>query len=262
MEFGNRLKTARLRKGMTQKELGARIGVTEVTVGNWERGVKLPGLQVLISLGRELDVSIDALAGFEPGRHGGTGLLTDPSEKSLLEKYRTLDRYGKQAVESVCDIEYARLRAYKNKKPYARRERGERARYIPLYASPSAAGFSVPLDGDEFEMILVDRAVPEEADFAVWIQGDSMAPYISDGEMVFIDRDAEIRNGDVGIFSVDGAMVCKQYYRDGDGNVHLLSANPARRDANIFLSADSGSTFAASGKVIMESIPLPGYFMA
>ena len=267
MDFGNRLKTIRVSKGMTQKELGSKVGVTEVTVGNWERGVKLPGLQVLIALGKALDVSIDTMTGFEPPHIAGTGgHLADFTEASLLEKFRKLDKYGRQAVVSLCDIEYARTRAYKNNGAKSSGgaavilERRGRERYIPAYTSPSAAGFSVPLEGDEFEMILADKSVPEEADFAVWIQGDSMCPYIENGEMVFIDRDAEIRNGDVGIFSVDGAMYCKQYYKDRDGNVYLLSANPDRQDANIFLSADSGSTFAASGKVIMESIPLPGYF--
>ena len=109
-------------------------------------------------------------------------------------------------------------------------------------------------------MILVDNSVPSDADFAVRIQGDSMEPYISDGSMVFVNKDAEITNGDVGIFCVDGAMYCKQFFKDTDGNVYLLSANPNRTNANVFLSADCGSEFRSSGKVIMESIPLPDYF--
>ena len=109
-------------------------------------------------------------------------------------------------------------------------------------------------------MILADETVPENADFAVWIQGDSMEPYIKDGEMVFIDRDATLKNGDVGIFSVDGAMYCKQLYKDDHGNVYLLSANPDRQDANVFLSCDSGQSLQACGKVVMDKIPLPDYF--
>ncbi len=51
------------------------------------------------------------------------------------------------------------------------------------------------------------------ADFAVRIQGDSMEPYIHDESVVYVNRDP-LADGDVGIFCVDGAMLCKQYHRD------------------------------------------------
>mgnify|MGYP000706428936 CR=1 FL=1 len=75
-------------------------------------------------------------------------------------------------------------------------------------------------------MILVDSSVPEEADYAVYIQGNSMYPYIHDGDMVYVKKDAELSVGDVGIFCVDGAMYCKQYYLDDNNNLVLVSANP------------------------------------
>lgn len=133
-------------------------------------------------------------------------------------------------------------------------------RYIPRYTTPSAAGSSVPLDGVDFEMILVDSSVPEEADYAVDIQGNSMYPYIHDGDMVYVEKDAELTIGDVGIFCVDGAMYCKQYYLDDNNNLVLVSANPELRHTNIFVSADSGRSVKACGKVLLkEKIDLPDY---
>ena len=41
-----------------------------------------------------------------------------------------------------------------------------------------------------------------------------------------------LRNGDVGIFCVDGDMLCKQYYRDRLGMVYLFSLNRRRSDAD------------------------------
>ena len=263
MEFSKRLKSLRLNKGYTQKELGAKIGVSEVTVGNWERGVKYPNLMALISLSAALQISLDSLAGID-FNNKEPQIILNQSEKSIVEKYRVLDKFGKQAVDMICNIEFARVSA---KQPEHDPDKivefssiKHSRRYIPAYTSPSAAGIAVPLEGDEFEMILVDNSVPSDADFAVRIQGDSMEPYISDGSMVFVNKDAEITNGDVGIFCVDGAMYCKQFFKDTDGNVYLLSANPNRTNANVFLSADCGSEFRSSGKVIMESIPLPDYF--
>ena len=265
MEFGKRLKSYRLNKGYTQKELSALIGVSEVTIGNWEREVKTPNLGALFALASTLQVSLDTLTGF-PMPETTRQFTLEHTERSLIEKYRELDRYGKQAVDMICNVEFARISAKLNEtiQPSGKiidfsTARG-RERYIPAYTSPSAAGFAVPLEGDEFEMILADESVPSDADFAVRIQGDSMAPYIEDGAMVFVNKDAEITNGDVGIFSVDGAMYCKQFFKDNEGNVHLLSANPDRISANVYLSVDCGSELRASGKVIIGSIPLPDYF--
>ncbi len=42
MDFSENLKTIRLGRGMTQKSLGQSIGVTPVTIGNWERGARQP----------------------------------------------------------------------------------------------------------------------------------------------------------------------------------------------------------------------------
>ena len=57
------------------------------------------------------------------------------------------------------------------------------------------------------------------------IQGDSMEPYIHDGGVVYVNHDP-LQNGDVGIFCVDGDMVCKQYYRDPLGNGVSVQPEP------------------------------------
>ena len=41
MEFGERLKQAREKKGMTQQTLADRLFVTRQTVSRWENGVSL-----------------------------------------------------------------------------------------------------------------------------------------------------------------------------------------------------------------------------
>ena len=49
-------------------------------------------------------------------------------------------------------------------------------RVIPLYRSPAAAGYAAPVFGEDFDYLTVDDTVPQAAEFAVRIQGDSMAP--------------------------------------------------------------------------------------
>ena len=106
-------------------------------------------------------------------------------------------------------------------------------------------------------MIRVDDNTPDNADYAVCISGDSMEPYIHDGDTVFVRETEELENGDVGIFSVNGEMYCKQYYIDDERNLHLLSANPLRSAASIHVSNDSGYEVRCCGKVLLDfDIPL------
>ena len=98
--------------------------------------------------------------------------------------------------------------------------------------------------------------MPAGAEFAVRIQGDSMTPLIPDGSVVYVNRDP-IRSGDVGIFCVDGGMLCKQYYRDPMGTVYLFSLNRRRADADVVLTASSGQTLVSFGRVMLHRQPLP-----
>lgn len=223
-----------------------------------------PNMDALIALGRFLNTSIDTLLDIQPkGSEQNYTFILSPAEKRFLQNYRELDSHGKKIVNTVCSLEKERIDLAakpKNRSKVIQLANTERERYIPRYTTPSAAGTSVPLDGADFEMILVDNSVPDEADYAVNIQGNSMFPYIHDGDMVYVKKDAEMAIGDVGIFCVDGAMYCKQYYVDENGNLELVSANPELRNTNVFVSSDSGSSVKCYGKVLMGfKLELPDY---
>lgn len=266
MEFDQRLRNLRLAQNKTQQDLASCIGVSVVAVRNWEHGIKKPSLDMLIALGSALGTSIDDLLGlthdFRPA-----GVILSPAETALLESYQALDQYGRKAVDAICAIEKERMYALR-KAPHPKViDIGEAAnaseRYVPHYTTPSAAGINVPLDGVDFEMMLVDNTVPEDADYAVDIQGDSMAPYIHDGDMVFVKKGSNLAIGDIGIFCVDGAMYCKQYYVNSNGDLILASANPALRHTNISISADSDRSVTACGKVLLgRKVELPSYLFS
>lgn len=244
MDFGQRLKNLRLERGYTQQDLSSAVGVSTVAVRSWEHNAKKPSMDALIALGRFLNTSIDTLLDIHPkGSEQNYTFTLSPAEKRFLQDYRELDSHGKKIVNTVCSLEKERIDLAakpKNRSKVIQLANTDRERYIPRYTTPSAAGASVPLDGADFEMILVDNSVPDEADYAVNIQGNSMFPYIHDGDMVYVKKDAEMAIGDVGIFCVDGAMYCKQYYVDENGNLELISANPELRNTNVFVSSDSG----------------------
>lgn len=263
MDFGQRLKSLRLEKGYTQKQLSSAVGVSVVALRSWEKNTKKPAMDTLLSLGRTLSVSMDTLLDFQLGNVPKPKLVLSPAEKILLKNYQILDAHGKKAVDTLCAIEAERVSIQQRplpKKVINIEEARAAARYIPRFTSPSAAGVAAPIDAADFGMMLADESVPEAADFAVDIQGNSMEPYIHDGDTVYVRRDAELCIGDVGIFCVDGAMYCKQYYLDEDRNLILVSANPDLRDTNVFVGADSGHSVQACGKVLLGvRLELPDY---
>jgi len=59
--IGDRIKAARLLKGMSQENLGEELGVSFQAVSSWETGKFIPDSDHLPALSRSLDLSLDAL---------------------------------------------------------------------------------------------------------------------------------------------------------------------------------------------------------
>lgn len=65
MFIGERLKEARIKKGITQEELGNLVGVTKVSVCGYELGTRTPSVDNFIQLTDVLDVDPNYLLGRE-----------------------------------------------------------------------------------------------------------------------------------------------------------------------------------------------------
>lgn len=62
MAFAENVKRLRESKGMTQAELANMIGVTQVMIAQYERGIKTPSFIVGIDLAKTLGVTCEELA--------------------------------------------------------------------------------------------------------------------------------------------------------------------------------------------------------
>ncbi|MBR3429766.1 MAG: AAA family ATPase [Clostridia bacterium] len=61
IEFGNRLYQLRKRSGLSQTQLGEKVGVSNKAVSKWENGQAKPGLDIVHKLADVLSVSVDEL---------------------------------------------------------------------------------------------------------------------------------------------------------------------------------------------------------
>lgn len=60
-KFGTFLQTRRKELGLTQSQLGEKLGVTDKAISRWERGVGFPDISLLEPLAQALDVSVTEL---------------------------------------------------------------------------------------------------------------------------------------------------------------------------------------------------------
>lgn len=133
-------------------------------------------------------------------------------------------------------------------------------RYIRYYRTPAAAGYASPIEGEDYEIIELPANAPARADYCTRVSGDSMAPYIKNGERIYVKRDEPLTDFDVGVFFWAGDVYCKQICVDYFGSVYLLSANPKRQDANITIPKDEVVNLVFFGKVLLpKKLPQPEY---
>ena len=236
MSFGEQLKCRRKELGLSRSELAKQLGVSQSAVGNYETGVSAPKEEILLRIFDALHVEPNYLY---RGSFESAGGDASPEERTLVEKYRALSPAGRQTIHTLLDA--------------LCRMQGEPARTIPLYRSPAAAGAAAPVP--DYELLTVTGDVPPAAELAVRMEGDSMAPYIPSGSVIYIHH-APLANGDVGLFCIGGAMLVRQYTRGEGGAVRLL---PLNRTAGEVLTFPTGGVSGPTcfGRALLRTLPLP-----
>lgn len=79
---GKFIMTLRKEKGLTQEQLGTKLGVSGKSVSKWERGVNAPDIAILEKLSGELNVSINELL---------KGEISDKRVENLIQSKTTLN---------------------------------------------------------------------------------------------------------------------------------------------------------------------------
>ena len=249
MTIGEKIKLHRKAKKLTQTELGEYLGVQKNAVSKWETGrvEDIPTGKI-----RQMAEIFDVPAAYLMQDE----LETPAPDSEQARLARILDLLNDEGRRQLLTFaQYLSTNA-----SLCRHAPEGEIRYIRHYLFPAAAGYASPIEGEEYVLEPVTEATPTAADFAVTISGDSMEPYIRDGDTVYVQRDATLQEFDVGVFFVDGDVLCKQYCLDAARNLLLLSANPRREDANRVISADSGSRVVCYGKVLLDRrLPKPSY---
>ena len=98
----DRLKT--LRGASSQAEFAKTLGLSQVVYGRYELGKREPSIDLLIHIGKTLDVSIDWLLGLIENQNGLKGGGSIPLKVGVKSKIRELKSYANQASEKSDEL--------------------------------------------------------------------------------------------------------------------------------------------------------------
>ena len=193
-EIKDRIKQLRLSKGWSQQTLAEKLGVTNVAVSQWERGVKQPKMEMREALCDLFNVNMEYLNG---NWDKISRLLSEDEAKFLDAKRSKSDAFR-------TDIPIGHYR-------------------IPVLTTV-AAGKPIYAEEDVLQWIDYDKE-PGDHVRACRIEGNSMIPRIQNGDTVIFDSELGWEDGDVVIATVNGDhATCKRIKRYADG-IALLSDN-------------------------------------
>ncbi len=245
--LGKKLQNARKAQGMSLALLCEKLRERGVAVGpaavsKWELGKSVPNAYQLIAVCDILMLPVD----LSFLRSDDTPSLLNPEgEKKVREYIRDLVASGLYAPFKMEDA-----------LPESYRE-------MPVSDLPASAGTGVFLDEGRFEKIRVPAGdVPDNADFGLYVSGDSMEPVYHDKQIVWVEKCSSLRPGETGIFLYDGDGYIKVYeqrmppeedrdaFTDSYGQLSLqtllCSMNPAYKPIVVRPEAE----FAIIGRVL------------
>ena len=158
----------------------------------------------------------------------------DNIPKGIYNKFRTLcknNEYYNYCGKSADSVESVKNRIQMANDYLFGKVEDINLKVIKLFELPVSAGLGNFIDDNTIPSIelFVDN---RKADFALRISGNSMEPQYHDGDIILVRKQANLANGDIGIFIYDGEVRCKKYNKHKK-NISLTSLNKQYQPINI-----------------------------
>ena len=221
---------------MNKKEFSEYLNLKYTTYNNYETGAREPASDFLILISEKFGVSVDYLLGQKEDSEIIPSFNLNLSEWQHIQKYRTLDVYGKKQVDSVLSNEVERVKEQsleiaEESVPYmfAKTE----------YLTGVSAGTGLFVFDDIPTQVIEVPERYKNADFVIGVTGNSMEPKFYDGDKVAVQKTNTISIGDIGVFMHEGNGYIKEL-----GHDKLISLN--KECSNI----DINETTKCIGKVL------------
>ena len=94
-DFGENFKKLRKTRNLTQKEMGAKIGISKAVVSKYENGMGYPTYDVLIRIAQYFGVTTDYLLGVASGKTVDVSTLTDSQIDTIYQLIAEFNKANK-----------------------------------------------------------------------------------------------------------------------------------------------------------------------
>ena len=92
VEFGERLRSLRLKSKMTQKQLAAKLGLTTSVISAYENGIRMPSYDVLLAIASLYSTSTDYLLGVSFSKDVDISSLSSEDQEYVIGLINRLQR--------------------------------------------------------------------------------------------------------------------------------------------------------------------------
>lgn len=224
MDLGKKIRIAREERGLSQSDLAEKLKITSRTLQNYEYGTTIPGTEIINKIAKILNFRINFF-------------FNEESDVSSVVSHDV--SIGKSVVSH--DVSQKKPQKLQNLRTLVDEQEN---RLINLRFFPSvsaAAGYGANNDDESFEIISVTASFlikilgvkAQEYDI-IKVLGDSMEPFIKNGDMAIILPTHEASNGEIIIANLGGDLYAKKLLRDPiKKHVRLTSMNDFYDDITI-----------------------------
>ncbi|MGK9295947.1 helix-turn-helix domain-containing protein, partial [Melissococcus plutonius] len=173
---------------MSDEKLASLIGVNRTTITRWRLGERSPKMEKLSEIAQVFNVDPRVFIGEIPTKDITTiyNQLKSPRQNIVLKT-------AEQQLNEQKQEEQSNVISFNNS------SNNNQLISFDWYGYVSA-GTGEYLDGNERKSIiqLPKSDIPQNADFAVTVNGDSMKPVFKNHEMIFVERTTDLLSGSIG----------------------------------------------------------------
>lgn len=244
MGIGKGLKNLRKNKNMTMEQLANDLNnkypnlmkLTKGKISKWENEKEEPRLSTAKILAEYFNVKInDLYSDTESTYKEDNDITTVYNQLTPPRQHNVLD-YAKHQLELQNNTKdnIVDFNDYKDNK----------VNEASVYGYVSAGTGEQIFDEPQFK-VAVKGDVPIH-DLALQVNGNSMEPMFHDKEVIFIEKTHEIKNGQIGVFIIDGETYVKKVYVE-ENRLTLVSLNKEYPDLHFY----ENQSIELVGKVIL-----------
>lgn len=231
--LGRRLRE--LRGTRSQQQMADMFSVTQGTWGKWEAGM-VPGADIVFEIATRFGVTVESLMSSAEGDY-----MFDPLEhiKQQAKYWIASDTDGMEVGKDLPE-NYSK---------------------VPLYDISASAGGGALVQSEQvvdylafkIDYLRTHLGMTPSAAAVISVIGDSMEPYLSDGDLILIDTNVmRIENDSIYVLQSGDALQVKRIQRKVDGTVIVKSDNP-QYDPEIFRN-DAAAQLRVVGRLVRRLV--------